>query len=424
MDTPKSDRKFAFPEDLLYKAEKECGEYRVFPHGIEISKKAIRRYLNIWKTYEDTRTCVAINLLKENKVDLFFIVFQITDIINHFTNDREILFEAYKNADKNLGKLLNNFSNDTTVFIISDHGTKKIEREFYLNVWLRERGLLSFKTEGFCFKNEDAHSSVKELLKKIYIGKFPLFEKIIRHILVRVFTKTNRFSFGFWKTLCRFLPDQRYKFSNIDWQRTKVFITSKYGCLYINVSRNKEKQKNVNDAEERLKKLLIIKLKSINEPDTGKRVFQDVVRKEDCYDGKFLEYAPDIIAVPTDETIMISNNFVSPNNSLFGEPSSAMVGDHSMNGIIVVSGKHIRRGSKITDADVYDIVPTVLYLMGTPLPEYLDGRILKECIKVGFLKSHKPKYITRDYVRQKDKQKPSQQNEDDMRRRLKALGYI
>ena len=128
--------------------------------------------------------------------------------------------------------------------------------------------------------------------------------------------------------------------------------------------------------------------------------------------------------MPTDETIMISNNFVSPNNSLFGEPSSAMVGDHSMNGIIVVSGKHIRRGSKITDADVYDIVPTVLYLMGTPLPEYLDGRILKECIKVGFLKSHKPKYITRDYVRQKDKQKPSQQNEDDMRRRLKALGYI
>ena len=49
-------------------------------------------------------------------------------------------------ADATIGELVDALPDGTPLFVIADHGHTLIETEFYPNVWLRQQGLLAFKT--------------------------------------------------------------------------------------------------------------------------------------------------------------------------------------------------------------------------------------------------------------------------------------
>ena len=49
-------------------------------------------------------------------------------------------------------------------------------------------------------------------------------------------------------------------------------------------------------------------------------------------------------------------------------------------GVIFLWGPPIRGGTKLTDATVFDISPTALYLLGLPVGEDMDGRVLVEAL--------------------------------------------
>ena len=53
------------------------------------------------------------------------------------------------------------------------------------------------------------------------------------------------------------------------------------------------------------------------------------------------------------------------------------IGDHHPDGIVFISGPGIQSNQKIS-ASVLDIVPTVLALMDIPLPDYLEGKVIKD----------------------------------------------
>ncbi|MEW6368823.1 MAG: alkaline phosphatase family protein [Acidobacteriota bacterium] len=59
-------------------------------------------------------------------------------------------------------------------------------------------------------------------------------------------------------------------------------------------------------------------------------------------------------------------------------------GKHHRDGVLIVSGGPIRRGVEV-NANIYDIAPTVLALLGLPVPEDMQGRVLTEIIEPGFL---------------------------------------
>lgn len=57
---------------------------------------------------------------------------------------------------------------------------------------------------------------------------------------------------------------------------------------------------------------------------------------------------------------------------------------HGPPGILVMAGGPVRRGVRLEDAHVYDLFPTVLHLLGLPVPETADGRVLEEALEPGF----------------------------------------
>jgi Type I phosphodiesterase / nucleotide pyrophosphatase len=61
---------------------------------------------------------------------------------------------------------------------------------------------------------------------------------------------------------------------------------------------------------------------------------------------------------------------------------------HGPPGILLMRGGPVKRGLVLPDADIYDVFPTVLYLLGLPVPEDVSGRVLVEALDPGFVRLH------------------------------------
>lgn len=86
-------------------------------------------------------------------------------------------------------------------------------------------------------------------------------------------------------------------------------------------------------------------------------------------------------------------------------------------GILLVKGPKVRPGK--TEACIYDIAPSVLYLFGLPLDRGMDGKPLRDLFKL----NRKVKYT--EYVLDRDKRGVARKDSDrETLEELKALGYI
>jgi arylsulfatase A-like enzyme len=66
---------------------------------------------------------------------------------------------------------------------------------------------------------------------------------------------------------------------------------------------------------------------------------------------------------------------------------------HRLHGTLMVWGKHVAPGQRIEGAQIIDLAPTTLYLMGQPVPKSMDGRVLTEVVDEHYLASHPVAYV-------------------------------
>ncbi|MBU4312098.1 MAG: alkaline phosphatase family protein [Candidatus Omnitrophica bacterium] len=102
-------------------------------------------------------------------------------------------------------------------------------------------------------------------------------------------------------------------------------------------------------------------------------------------------------------------------------------GGHDKLGVIMISGKNIYQNKTIETATIYDITPTILYLMGLPVGKDMKGKVLVEAIDSDLLRRRPTRYIDTYETHKKEKiEKPirSPQDEERIIERMKSLGYI
>lgn len=61
---------------------------------------------------------------------------------------------------------------------------------------------------------------------------------------------------------------------------------------------------------------------------------------------------------------------------------------HMPDGIVLLNGPGIRPGDDIKGADIYDVAPTVLHVLGLPVAKDMKGRVLKEAFTEEYQKAH------------------------------------
>jgi hypothetical protein len=90
--------------------------------------------------------------------------------------------------------------------------------------------------------------------------------------------------------------------------------------------------------------------------------------------GLYAPREPHLLLLPTDG-ITFRMNF---GNTRLWDDANTTRGTHQKDGVLYAYGGGIKEGFKAPNAELYDIVPTVLHSMGLPQPGAFDGRVLDE----------------------------------------------
>jgi predicted AlkP superfamily phosphohydrolase/phosphomutase len=109
-----------------------------------------------------------------------------------------------------------------------------------------------------------------------------------------------------------------------------------------------------------------------------------------------------------------------------GEFAHGRKGMHKNNGFMIAAGPGIRK-SNPQKASVLDIVPSILYVMGLPVAQDMDGKILTEAFERNLLLEHPAVYVDSydKMIRAHSKEVVVDKTiEEDQAEELKALGYI
>ena len=407
-----------YPEKL----KEELKDYRV---DIETSYRegSEQEFIDDITNLLKIRVKVTTNLLIKNQWDFAMVVFRGTDVIPHYfrkymdeghpeypkSNKRfeNAISDIYEENDRAVGELLKIIPDDTSVFLMSDHGHGRLRKMINLNMWFLKNGFLTLK--------KSAKVMLKYNLFKIGLSPQNVYRVLSRLRIQNIIPHINRQSRN--KILNAMLS-----FSDVDWSKTKAYSLGHIGQIYINL-KGREKFGIVNRGKEYedVRNEIIEKLKKLKDPETGEYVIDKVVKKEEIYSGPFLDRAPDLYVFSKDSEYDCFA-LMAQSTEIFSKHFKKQSGNHRLHGIFVANGPDIKKDNQTKDAKIIDIVPTILYLMGIPIPDDLDGKILKDIFLPDFVKLTPPTYEKAKSIHKDDKSSLTDQEE--IKKRLRELGYL
>lgn len=438
MDSPGMDSNFIYPEGLWDEIRERVGKYCI-EHGNPMGNKRLDEFAKEVHHALEQRYAVFNYLRQSHPTDLLVTVFVATDRVHHFfwrymeeeaqsegevgsSGYQNVILHTYQKLDAIIGELIENLDNNTVLILMSDHGAGPIRKLVNLNAWLHTQGLLRLK---------DRPNDQISLLGRLRESPF-------------LVAKTG------WRIMRRYLPD-RYKswlrsfspktrdrlmtylfLSRIDWFSTKAYSMGYFGDVRINM-KGREPLGIVSPGSEyeELREELIAKLEALIDPDTGERMVEKVHRREEIYHGDQVHKASDLIVkwqdykyksrinLEIDDRVSASQIMVDPTKH------SKISAIHRLNGIFMAFGEDIKHGVKLKGARIIDLAPTMLYLLGEPIPDCMDGKVLTDILREDFLNDNPIRHRKTD---QDDTSRQgityTDEEADKIRRRLQGLGYI
>jgi predicted AlkP superfamily phosphohydrolase/phosphomutase len=411
---------FAYPPSIMQEIKEKIGDYRVVYGDLEgLYTDNLDTLIKEWDDILEIRKRTVLYLMDRYEWDFFMVVFYVLDVIQHHfwkfydpahpqyrdSRYRGVIPEFYKKVDSAIGEIIEQLDKETTIFIVSDHGAGPENSSFFINSFLAREGFLSFKKS----------------LMPLWRFRWPhLSYKIIRRLGFRGITwvvPLNQLT-----SLGRVIdPREGLNIPYfIRWDKTRAYAGNhtEQG-IYINL-RGREPYGIVEQGREyeKLRDDIIGRLKKVN----GLQF--EIYKREDIYDGRYTTYAPDIIIKKINDGECIMQKEFYHRDMLVDAYKTS--GTHREEGVFIVHGRHIRQGLRIKSPNIIDMAPTILYTMGLPVPEDMDGRVLTECFEETFTEGN-PVRISRTPMDTSDREKSGLYSPEDSERMkgiLRGLGYF
>jgi predicted AlkP superfamily phosphohydrolase/phosphomutase len=253
--------------------------------------------------------------------------------------------------DESVGRLLELASKrDAAVVAVSDHGFGPCKALVNVNGLLRRAGLQRGLMYGTRFRYRAQR----------------LGDRFHRWL-------TRRAPGGPGRRLPRSLDGQL----GCDWTRTLAFAPfgQLSGCIFLH-------PETVGHASvaARVAREVIEVCRDARDPETGDPLFRDVFSTAERYGLDPVDRGiPDVLALSADGYQAQAKWGVSLRNQLL-RPDPDLPATHWLEGIIAVEGPGVRPGGNLR-ADLHDVAPTTLAMLGLPVPETMEGRVLHEAFE-------------------------------------------
>ena len=374
-------------------------------------------------------------LMRNHPTDFTMVVFTATDVLQHRfwkyvdpassppTDQaaREIqakLTSFYRLIDRIVGELLTEAGPETVTVLVSDHGFTAPRRIFFVNRWLHEQGLLHFV--------ESASGKLKTRLVNHGLTQERLFGLLKKLDVLNLRQRLRgRDHLGGGVAVRQGI--QSITAPEIDWTQTRAYagnLGEPY--VYINLA-DRDPSGIVQPGEEyeQLCSSLCAALANLRDPANGQCVVRKVYRAAELYPGPYVHEAPDII-LDFQEASLVTSDAVQV-NAVFADDTTQR-GVHDPYGIFLLHGPGVQGGARIENARIVDVMPTMLHLLGVPLPEGLDGHVLTEALAEPFLSQRPVRYAAPLAHEQgpdlEDASSYSDEESGEIEQRLRDLGYI
>ena len=328
--TPDTSRQYTYPAGFRHEVEAVVGDYMLDVPNFRTEDK--ERVLRDIETMTERRFRLAEHLVQTRPWDLFFMVEMGTDRVHHafwrYADPEHRLYEPgnrfehamrdyYRDVDERLGRLVRLVEDgDTAVLVVSDHGAKRIDGGICVNEWLRREGYLALR-------DEPAEPT-------------------------------------------RLTP------AMIDWERTTAWGEGGYYCrLFLNVVGREPQGTVAPEDYERVRAELKDKLEGLGDEE-GRPIGTVAHRPEELY-AERNGVVPDLMVYFGDLYWRSVGQVGTGTVHVFENDTGPDDANHAHEGLYVLAGDGIAAGDG-EERSILDIAPTLLTLLGEPVPPEMEGR--------------------------------------------------
>ncbi len=307
---------------------------------------------------------VIFDVLRSHLYDFYFFYINATDQIAHSilpeimagdsSRTVSLAKETFQAIDKMVSTIKAELPGDHSMIIMSDHGHRVYDYLLNINDWLEENGYLKYGS------GEEIAEERTALANKN--SDYTIHRRPIR--VPRWVAKTVSHN----RTLMRLVKPARWWLEEklkrgivaqpgIDYTKSLAASMGGDGSIYLNPSLP-------SDEAQKLKEEITSKISSI-----GKIYAYDTTK---LYSGPMVERLPEIYL--SSDRYRFSGSG-SGSIEQFREPY------HRRDGIVILMGEAFER--EPNNPNITDIAPTILHLLGVPIPSDTQGRVLSESYRIG-----------------------------------------
>ena len=411
-----------YPADVLKPYRAELGRYRITP-DVQFSPGQEDAFIADIHDLIDTQLRYALRLAQDRPTDVLMMHFLASDNASHAfwrymdathplhypalaSKYGDTLLKVYQHLDEAIQSLISNLQSPTpNIIVMSDHGFGPLHKTVNLNVLFLQAGLMHLKPHAL---TRLRYAMFKRGLTPR--GVYRILERMgLQNVTARISRQTRNQVVG------KFLS-----FEDVDWSRTVAYSMGHVGQVYLNL-KGREPQGIVEPSQYQATRQRVIDvLASLRDPVTGEPMVERIIPREEAAWGPYVDRAPDLHLV-LDGYRAIAFPLFATEGKIVTQQIRGDSGCHRLHGIFVAGGPAFAQGT-VKGARLIDLAPTILHIMGVPIPDDMDGRALTEALSPELRARAVHVTEAADYATEQVEMTPEEQAQ--VEERLRALGYL